>query len=94
MLLLTPEPASWAPWLDVSPNLRNVNPASFAGAGRLDDPAGSSSQRAKEKFAGGVTTVYSSKNNTQRRLNPMWPPKTVRSRKVGPLVGGLILREE
>ena len=93
MLLLTPEPASWAPWLEVSPNLRNVNLASFAGADR-SQRAESLSQRAKQKSAGGVTTVYSPRNNTQRRLNPMWPPMTVRSRKVGPLVGGLILRDE
>ena len=38
--------------------------------------------------------VYAPKNSAQRRVNPTWPPGSVRERKVGPLVGGLILSEE
>ena len=94
MLLLTPEPASWCLWLEASSNLRNVNLASFAEVDMSDDPAESFSQRAKQKSAGGVMIAYSPKDNAQRRSNPMWSPKTMRSRRVGPSADGLILREE
>ena len=58
MPLLTPEPAPWALWLEVSPDLRNVNLATLAEVGRLDGPAESLSQRAKQKSAGGLMVVY------------------------------------
>ena len=74
MLLLTPEPASWALWLEVSSNLRYVNLASLAEVDRLDDPVESPLQRAKQKSAGGLMAAYSSRNSAQCRANPMWSP--------------------
>ena len=38
--------------------------------------------------------AYPPKTGAQFRVNPMWPPRSVRLRKVGPLVDGLILQEE
>ena len=38
--------------------------------------------------------VYAPKNSEQRRVNPTWPPGSVRERKVGPLAYGLRLPEE
>ena len=91
---MTPEPASWAAWMEVSPNLRNFNLASLAEVDRLDEPAESLAQRAKRRSAGGVMVVYSSKFGRQCRVKPMWSPRSVRSRRVGPLVDGSILHEE
>ena len=94
MLLLTPEPASRALCLEVSSNLRNVNLASLAEVDRIGDPAESLSQRAKQKSAGGLMAAYSPKISAQFRANPVWPPRSARLRKVGPLADGLIPQEE
>ena len=93
LLLLAPEPVSRDLWFEVSPSLRNVNFASLAKVDRLDDPSESLSQRAMQKSHGGAMAVYAPKNSAPRRVNPTWPPATVRGRRVGPWVGGLILPE-
>ena len=94
LLLLTPAPVSWDLWLGVSPNLRSANFASLAEVDKSDDPAESPSQRAKQTSPGGTMAAHASKNSAQRRANHTWPPKSVRERKVGPMVGGLILSGE
>ena len=94
LLLLTPDPASWDLWVDGSCNLRNVNFARLAEVDKLDDPAESLSHRAKQRSPSGAVAAYASKNSSQRRHNPAWPPRSVRVRKVRPLADGMILHEE
>ena len=94
LLLLTPELVSWALWMEVSSNLRNVNFASLAEVDKLNDPQESLPQRAKQRSAGGMMVAYASKNNAPSMVSPMWSPSSVPERKVGPLVDGRIISEE
>ena len=94
LLLMVPEPASWATWLTASSNLRNVNRASLAEVDKSDDPSGSLAQRAKQVSAGGKMAVHPPKTSRQRRVKDIWSPKSAKARKVGPMVDGVIMEEQ
>ena len=94
MLLMTPEPVSRQLWAALAANQRNTNLASMEEVGKFNHPSGSSSQRAKQKSAGGNMGAYSSKDSTPCDVNPMWSSSAARSRKVGPIVDGRIVNEE
>ena len=94
LLLMAPEPVSWATWLTASSNLRNVIRASLAEVDKLDDPPESLAQRAKQVSAGGKMAVYSSKTSRQRQVKDIWSPKPVRAHRVGPMVDGVIMEGE
>ena len=93
LILLTPEPASWDRWLEASANLRNVNLASLAEVDKLGEPSAPLPPRAKQKSPGGTMAVYAPKDSAQRRVNPTWPPRSVRKHEAGPCVDGLIFSE-
>ena len=65
-----------------------------SGRASLDDPSESLARRAEQASAGGKMAVFASKHSRQRSVKAMWSPKTVRARKVGPLVGGMIAEAE
>ena len=75
LLLMAPEPVSWATWLTASSDLRNVNRASLAEVDKLEDPSESLAQRAKQVSAGGKMAVFSPKTSRQRKVKAMWSPK-------------------
>ena len=93
LLLLTPEPVSWELRNAATSNPRNVRLASMAAVDMLKSQMESLAQRAKQPSPGGHMEGYSSKSTSQRELPPMWSPRTMRVRGVGPSVNGSVVED-